>query len=73
MLSAMIDEVALRKEELPDAPLNSIYFGGGTPSLLRPEEIAQLLDAVAKIFRFSPSIEITLEMNPDDYKNLYII
>ena len=71
MLSAMIDEVALRKEELPDAPLHSIYFGGGTPSLLRPEEIAQLLDAVGQSFRFSPSIEITLEMNPDDYVDGY--
>lgn len=68
MLQSLIEEVALRKNELPDKALHSIYFGGGTPSLLLPEEIGQLLDAVRKCFRFSPEIEITLEMNPDDYK-----
>ena len=67
MLQSLIEEVALRKNELPDEPLHSIYFGGGTPSLLRPEEIGYLLDAVRKNFHFSPAIEITLEMNPDDY------
>lgn len=67
----MIEEVALRQNELADAPLDSIYFGGGTPSLLQPEEIAQLIDAAAKVFRFSPTIEITLEMNPDDYVEGY--
>ena len=68
MLQSLIEEVALRKNELPDKALHSIYFGGGTPSLLLPEEIGQLLDEVRKCFRFSPEIEITLEMNPDDYK-----
>jgi oxygen-independent coproporphyrinogen-3 oxidase len=67
MLQSLIEEVALRKNELPDEPLHSIYFGGGTPSLLRPEEIGYLLDAVRKNFCFSSAIEITLEMNPDDY------
>jgi len=67
----MIEELALRQSELADAPLDSIYFGGGTPSLLQPEEIAQLIDAAAKVFRFSPTIEITLEMNPDDYVEGY--
>lgn len=68
MLQSLIEEVALRKNELPNKALHSIYFGGGTPSLLRPEEIGQLLDAVRESFLFSPDIEITLEMNPDDYK-----
>ena len=53
MIQSLIDEVALRKNELPDEPLHSIYFGGGTPSLLHPEEIEQLLEAVRKSFRFS--------------------
>ena len=53
----MIEEVALRQNELADAPLDSIYFGGGTPSLLQPEEIAQLIDAAAKVFRFSPRLK----------------
>lgn len=67
MIQSLIEEVALRKNELPDEPLHSIYFGGGTPSLLHPEEIEQLLHTVRKSFRFSSAIEITLEMNPDDY------
>lgn len=71
MLQSLIEEVALRKNELPDQPLHSIYFGGGTPSLLCPKEIGQLLDAVRKSFRFSSAIEITLEMNPDDYREGY--
>ena len=71
MLQSLMDEVTLRKNELPDQALHSIYFGGGTPSLLSPEEIEQLLAAVRKNFRFSPAIEITLEMNPDDYVKGY--
>ena len=71
MLQSLMDEVTLRKNELPDQALHSIYFGGGTPSLLSPEEINQLLAAVRKNFRFSPAIEITLEMNPDDYVEGY--
>lgn len=67
MIQSLIEEVALRNNELPDQPLHSIYFGGGTPSLLHPEEIEQLLHTVRKSFRFSSAIEITLEMNPDDY------
>ena len=71
MIECLAQEIVLRKKELPDAPLHSIYFGGGTPSLLRPQEIEYLLRAVEKEFSFSPEIEITLEMNPDDYVEGY--
>lgn len=71
MLAAMVKEIALRKDELPNEALHSIYFGGGTPSLLTPKELALLLNAVQKSFALSPSIEITLEMNPDDYVKGY--
>ncbi|MGB1449691.1 MAG: radical SAM family heme chaperone HemW [Flavobacteriaceae bacterium] len=67
MIAAMIAEIDLRKDELPDEPLHSIYFGGGTPSLLQPNEILLLLQAAQNNFAISPGIEITLEMNPDDY------
>lgn len=67
MLAAMEREIFLRKNELPNGPLHSIYFGGGTPSLLGPQEIERLLKVANELFPFSPSIEITLEMNPDDY------
>jgi oxygen-independent coproporphyrinogen-3 oxidase len=47
-----------------DRPLQSIFFGGGTPSLFAPDEIARLLDGVAKRLDFVRDIEITLETNP---------
>ncbi len=52
-------------------PVDSIYFGGGTPSLLRPEQVEAVLDACVKRFPVQPDAEITLEYNPtgkrDDY------
>lgn len=42
----------------------SIFFGGGTPSLMKPTTVAAILDAIAKQWSFSPDIEITLEANP---------
>lgn len=72
MLAAMAQELSLRKAELPDEPLQSIYFGGGTPSILQAAEIGHLLSNVAKHFRLKEDVEITLEMNPDDNTTNYI-
>lgn len=47
-----------------DRVLDSIYFGGGTPSLMAPETVATILDAVHKTWRVSNRLEITLEANP---------
>ena len=66
MLSAMRRELYLRHHELENRSLKSLYFGGGTPSLLAPDEIKMLLDEVQKYYTFDPGIEITLEANPDD-------
>ena len=65
IVSAMQQELRLRAHELK-TPLKSIYFGGGTPSLLTPEEIAQLIDQGRKLGVDHSDIEITLEVNPDD-------
>ena len=51
---------------MPKEPLNSIYFGGGTPSLLTPSQIEKFIEAANAHFDFNPNIEVTLE-NPDDY------
>ena len=59
-------EVGQRTAELPDAPLRSVYFGGGTPSLLEPRQLERLLEAVTRHCTISPETEITLEGNPDD-------
>lgn len=66
MLGAMKKEIFLRKDELQSKTLKSLYFGGGTPSILKVDELNALMDEVLKYFAFDPDIEITLEANPDD-------
>ena len=66
MISAIKKEIFLRKEELENKTLSSLYFGGGTPSILSVDEIKSLIDEVLKYFNFEKNIEITLEANPDD-------
>lgn len=66
MLRAMKTEIMLRKNELQNKSLKSLYFGGGTPSILSVDEINSLIDEVLKYFSFEKDIEITLEANPDD-------
>ncbi len=67
-VEALLKEMALRRTYLPDpaAPLETIYFGGGTPSLLTGEELGQIFAAIQQNFTISPQAEITLEANPDD-------
>lgn len=50
--------------ERTSGPLGSIFFGGGTPSLMPPETVAAVIDAAARAWGFAPDIEITLEANP---------
>lgn len=66
MVSALKKEIFLRKDELENRNLQSVYFGGGTPSLLSVDELQSILDEVLKYFSFDEKIEITLEANPDD-------
>ncbi|WP_083535256.1 radical SAM family heme chaperone HemW [Chryseobacterium kwangjuense] len=66
MISAMKTEIKLRKDELQDKNLKSLYFGGGTPSILSADEIRSMIDEVLKYFSFDHDIEVTLEANPDD-------
>ncbi|WP_345204818.1 radical SAM family heme chaperone HemW [Chryseobacterium ginsengisoli] len=66
MIAAMKKEIYLRKDELQNKTLQSLYFGGGTPSILSPDEVKFLIDEVLKYLSFDKDIEITLEANPDD-------
>ncbi|WP_426489656.1 radical SAM family heme chaperone HemW [Hymenobacter sp. 102] len=67
LTEAMVRELELRRSYLPaDTTLNTIYFGGGTPSLLTATELDTLLTAVHRHFRVASDAEITLEANPDD-------
>lgn len=66
LVDCVIKEIELRKEELQNPKIESIYFGGGTPSLLNQKEIDSIIDAVYQNFEVVPNPEITLEANPDD-------
>ncbi|UOE38663.1 radical SAM family heme chaperone HemW [Chryseobacterium oryzae] len=72
MISAMKKEIFLRKEELQNNSLKSLYFGGGTPSILTTDEIHSLIDEVLKYFSFEKDVEITLEANPDDLNRTFL-
>ena len=63
----------MRKNELQTQTIGTIYFGGGTPSLLTTEELSLLIDAVKRNFKVSDKPEITLEANPDDLTKEQII
>lgn len=62
----MLNELELRKSYLPEKKIETIYFGGGTPSILSAQEIASFINAVQKKFSVAVTPEITLEANPDD-------
>ncbi|WP_139958551.1 radical SAM family heme chaperone HemW [Flavicella sediminum] len=66
VLKAMHKELQLRAEELKGEIVETIYFGGGTPSLLSISEIESFLACISKNFKVSKHPEITLEANPDD-------
>ena len=65
LLAAICSEIQLRKSEISSA-IKTIYFGGGTPSLLNKEEIDLLIAEVYRNFDVEENIEISLEANPDD-------
>jgi len=62
--NALLADLAHEASILPGRRLGSIFFGGGTPSLMPPATVAALLDAAERAWGFEPGIEITLEANP---------
>jgi len=66
MIKAILSEINLRKDYLPSKKLDSIYFGGGTPSLLSKKDLDEIFNALSKIYSWNKDTEITLEANPDD-------
>jgi len=66
MISALKKELVLRKEEFKDEVVETIYFGGGTPSVLETSEINDLTQTVYSNYHVTENPEITLEANPDD-------
>ncbi|QHI38269.1 Oxygen-independent coproporphyrinogen-III oxidase-like protein YqeR [Kordia antarctica] len=72
MISAIQKELFLRKSELSETTIETIYFGGGTPSMLSLEEIQAILKTVYENYKVSHNPEITLEANPDDLTEIKI-
>ena len=73
MIAAICQEIELRKSELNNTIIETIYFGGGTPSILSINEINKIIDVVYQRHSVVSSPEITLEANPDDLSNEKII
>ena len=71
MLS-LLKEIELRKDYLQGEKIDTIYFGGGTPSLLSPDEIARIIDRLHQFHNLSGLKEVTLEANPDDLTVTYL-
>ena len=71
-IDALIREMELRQNYLKQEPLETVYFGGGTPSLLPPETFNRLFDAIERLFGLGQCKEITLEANPDDLTPDYV-
>lgn len=73
MINALITEMSIRKEEFENEQVETIYFGGGTPSVLTTEEIELLIQTVLENYNVVECPEITLEANPDDLSEEKII
>jgi len=65
-IAALLKEISLQRNYMQQELINTIYFGGGTPSLLETADLLQILDQLYNSFDIDPRAEITLEANPDD-------
>jgi oxygen-independent coproporphyrinogen-3 oxidase len=66
MVLAIAKEIAMRKKEFQSEVIETIYFGGGTPSILNISDLKFLIDEVYKYYKITENPEITIEANPDD-------
>jgi oxygen-independent coproporphyrinogen III oxidase len=73
MVAALAKEIVLRKKEFENDLVETIYFGGGTPSRLPKEDLKLLIDSVFDNYLIAENPEITIEANPDDLNEKYLI
>ncbi len=67
LVEAICADIRAHRDRMPEhGVLDSVYFGGGTPSLLPPASVAQILEAAVTVFGLKPGAEVTLEANPND-------
>ncbi|MSL98102.1 radical SAM protein, partial [Escherichia coli] len=69
---ALCRELAMRKDYLKGEDIETVYFGGGTPSQLEKEDFEQIFDTIRTHYGLSHCQEITLEANPDDLTSEYL-
>lgn len=72
VIAMMMSELAEQREFLTERTISTIYFGGGTPSLLKPSQVAKFLERIDSLYDTSRVDEITLEANPDDLTRKYL-
>ena len=72
IVDAIIAEMTIRKDFMPDKNITTIYFGGGTPSLLETAHFERIFRHIYTLFTPEPDCEITLEANPDDLTLPYL-
>jgi len=71
-IDALLKEISLRHLYLENETISTIYFGGGTPSVLSITELGRILDHINKLFRVEETCETTIELNPDDVNREYL-
>ena len=72
LVKAITKEISLKQDYLANEEIETIYFGGGTPSILQIAEIESILKSIQTHFKIKPNSEITLEANPDDLDRAYL-
>ena len=71
-IDALCKELILRKDYIGGETVETIYFGGGTPSQLEYEDFEKIFDTIYKVYAVGPNAEITVEANPDDLTSEYL-
>lgn len=71
-VSALCEEIKLRKNYIGDEDVKTVYFGGGTPSQLSESDFLRIFETLHHEFRIAPDAEITMEANPDDLSAHYL-
>jgi oxygen-independent coproporphyrinogen-3 oxidase len=71
-VEALCKEIVLRKGELANDYVKTIYFGGGTPSRLNESHFQQIFGAISENYKLSNEMEVTIEANPDDLSHTYV-
>jgi oxygen-independent coproporphyrinogen-3 oxidase len=72
IIDSMIKEIDIRNDYLQNSVINTIYFGGGTPSILHSEQFSELFEAINNRYQVAKDAEITFEVNPDDITSEFL-